>query len=158
MSLLKENFWKNKSLSQLTHEEWEALCDGCGLCCLNKIEDDESGEYLYTNVACSLLDHEKRRCFDYEGRSILKNDCLRLTAENIEEVPWLPSTCAYRLVKEGKDLPWWHPLISGTRQSLNEAGIGYREKLICEKGIDAEILSEYVVDWVTVEPANEKSR
>lgn len=150
MADLKKDFWKNKKLDQLSPEEWEALCDGCGLCCLNKIEDADSGEYFYTNVACSLLNKEKRLCSDYEGRNVLKHDCIRLTAENIDQVPWLPSTCAYRLVQEGKDLPWWHYLISGTKETLNEAGIGYLEKLISEEDVDIECLPEYVVDWVAV--------
>jgi len=134
----------------MSHEEWEALCDGCGLCCLNKIEDDDTGEYHYTNVACSLLDHEKRRCRAYEKRSFLKHDCLRLTPENIDDVLWLPNSCAYRLIQEEKELPWWHPLVSGTKQTLYEAGIGYRERLISEEDIHIETLTEYVVDWVVV--------
>lgn len=134
----------------MSHEEWEALCDGCGFCCLNKLEDSDTGDYYYTNVACSLFDHDRRRCMAYEKRSFFKHDCMKLTAENIDEAQWLPSSCAYRLIHEGKDLPWWHPLLTGTSRSLEEAGIIFREQLVSEEDIDIETLPDYLIDWISV--------
>ena len=144
----KTPFWQNKPLAEMTKKEWESLCDGCGLCCLNKIEDEDSGEYYYTNVACSLLDASSGRCMEYSGRTALKYDCLQLTPENIEDINWLPVTCAYRLILEGKDLPSWHPLNSGDPDSVHKAGISMQRKVVSEDNIDDDDLSDHVVDWV----------
>ena len=112
MSTLRPRFWETLPLTRLTRPEWEALCDGCGKCCLNKLmtEDDE---VLYTNVACRLLDGETVRCTRYDDRFRLVPDCVRLTPETVSKLKWLPETCAYRLLNEGQDLPDWHPLVSG---------------------------------------------
>ncbi|MDT8318678.1 MAG: YcgN family cysteine cluster protein [bacterium] len=148
----KPPFCQSKALAEMSKKEWESLCDGCGLCCLNKIEDEDSGDYYYTNVACSLLDAGSGRCMEYSGRRALKYDCLQLTPENIEDIHWLPVTCAYRLIHEGRDLPSWHPLISGDPDSVHRAGISMKGRVVSEDNFDFddEDLSEHVVDWVKI--------
>lgn len=126
------NFWKNKTLHEMTNQEWEALCDGCGLCCLIKLEDEDTGETYYTKLTCHLLDVGLCRCTDYENRHQRVADCLRLTPETVKNFKWLPKTCAYRLLAEGKELFWWHPLVSGDVDSVNKAGISLRDWAINE--------------------------
>ena len=140
-------FWRTKSLSQMTNEEWEALCDGCARCCLNKLEDWDSGEIYWTNVACQLLDHQTCRCKDYDKRQSLMPDCIQLTRKKIIEITWLPPTCAYRLIYEGKELFDWHPLVSGDPNSVHEANISVSGKIIAEDDMDAEELENHIVDW-----------
>lgn len=138
-------FWKRKTLAEMTREEWESLCDGCARCCLAKLEDEDTGEIAYTNVACRLLDHESCRCTKYAQRSRFVPDCITLTPENVGQLRWMPSTCAYRLLTEGKDLPDWHPLVSGTPESVHWAGISVRGRIVSErKAIDLE---DYIVTW-----------
>jgi uncharacterized cysteine cluster protein YcgN (CxxCxxCC family) len=123
-------FWEQKRLSQMSHEEWEKLCDGCGRCCLHKLEDEEDGRMYYTRAACSLLDITSCRCKDYQNREALMPDCIQLSIEQVQYFDWLPPTCAYRLLAEGEPLPSWHPLISGDPQSVFEAGISVSELAI----------------------------
>ena len=145
---MSEPFWKNKSLADMTRDEWESLCDGCGRCCLNKLEDEESGKYYYTDVGCRLLDGETCRCHDYPNRHELVSDCEQLTAQNVSELGWLPPSCAYRLLAEGKDLYWWHPLVSGDPDSVHAAGVSVRGRLRGdETQIGVEQLENYVVRW-----------
>lgn len=125
------NFWE-KPLGELSRAEWEALCDGCGKCCLHKLEDEETGEVHATSVACKLLDTHSGRCTNYRGRLAFVPDCIRLNAGNIERMTWLPRTCAYRLRAEGKPLFDWHPLISGDPESVHRAGISVRGWTISE--------------------------
>src|SRR3954465_8352962 len=106
-------FWRMKTLEEMSNAEWESLCDGCGRCCLNKIEDIDSGDIAWTDVACRLLDGESCRCSDYAKRQRKVPDCVRLTPESVRTLRWLPPSCAYRLVAEGRELYWWHPLVSG---------------------------------------------
>jgi len=124
-------FWE-KPLAALDRAEWEALCDGCGKCCLHKVEDAATGEIIATNVACKLLDRHSCRCSNYRGRLALVPDCIRLTAGKMAGLPWLPSTCAYRLRAEGKTLPDWHYLISGDRESVHRAGMSARGWTVAE--------------------------
>lgn len=116
-------FWETKSLAEMTADEWESLCDGCGKCCMSKLIDDETEEIHYTSVACRLFDAASCRCTDYVNRQKKVADCVLLTPENVGELTWLPSTCAYRLIDEGKPLHDWHPLISGDPMSVHEAGV-----------------------------------
>ncbi|TMJ15652.1 MAG: YcgN family cysteine cluster protein [Alphaproteobacteria bacterium] len=140
---MSEPFWE-KPLANLSREEWESLCDGCGKCCLHKLEDDLSGEVHPTNVACKLLDLNSGRCSNYRGRRALVPDCLRLSPVNVERFAWLPTTCAYRLRSEGKPLPEWHYLISGDPESVHRAGISVRGWTISE--VDAGDLQNHLVD------------
>ncbi|MCC7483107.1 MAG: YcgN family cysteine cluster protein, partial [Hyphomicrobiales bacterium] len=116
-------FWKTKTLTDMSRDEWESLCDGCGRCCLNKLEDEDTGKFLYTRAACKLLDVKTCRCTDYPNRAARVPDCVTLTPENVGELGWLPQTCAYRLLDEGQSLPGWHPLVSGRPETVTEAGI-----------------------------------
>ncbi len=140
-------FWEVKSLDQMSNQEWESLCDGCARCCLNKLEDWDTGEIYWTNVACQLLDHDTCRCKDYENRQSLMPDCIQLTRKKIAELSWLPPTCAYRLLDEGNNLPVWHPLLTGSSDAMHEAGISVRGRVIAEEDMDAEDLENHIVDW-----------
>ncbi len=140
-------FWQVKSLSQMSGVEWESLCDGCARCCLNKLEDWDTGEIYWTNVACALLDPQSCRCKDYDNRQKIMPDCIRLNRKNIHEIAWLPPTCAYRLIGENKDLPDWHPLVSGNPETVHEAGISVRGRVIEEGEMDAEDLEHHIVEW-----------
>ncbi|WP_128891855.1 YcgN family cysteine cluster protein [Erythrobacter sp. HKB08] len=141
---MRDRFWE-LPLAELTREEWEALCDGCGKCCLHKLEDADTGEVEHTNVACKLLDCETARCSDYRNRKAFVPDCLRLTMKIIDDVPWLPSTCAYRLRAEGKPLREWHYLLSGSRETIKQAGVSVAGRVVSE--IDAGPLEHHVVEW-----------
>ena len=140
-----EPFWKTKTMSEMTPEEWESLCDGCGKCCVHKLEDWDTGEVSYTNVACRLLDLGSCRCGDYPNRKRFVPDCLILSVNAVEEMDWLPETCAYRVVADGKDLAWWHPLVSGDPETVHQAGISVRGRVISERR--AGDLTDHIVDW-----------
>lgn len=142
----KEPFWRKKKLSEMTSQEWEAVCDGCGRCCLHKLEDKETGEISYTAVACRLLDIDRCRCRDYLNRTDEENVCLTMTPQNIDDFPWLPKTCAYRLLFEGKELPSWHPLVTGDPESIHTAGISLRNKAVSEIHVDSEDLTPYIIE------------
>ncbi|MFZ5568909.1 MAG: YcgN family cysteine cluster protein [Thermodesulfobacteriota bacterium] len=139
-------FWKIKPLSEMTHAEWESLCDGCGRCCLEKIEDPDTGAVVYTSVTCPHLDTWECRCGSYETRSVIEPECLRLTPHNLESIQWMPLTCAYRYLAEGKELEWWHPLVSGRPESVHEAGISVRNKVISGCYVLPEQLEAYAID------------
>ena len=139
-------FWKTKALGEMNRDEWESLCDGCGCCCLHKLEDEVSGELAQTNVACRLFDLETCRCSRYAERQGLVPDCVVLTPGNAGALPWMPVTCAYRLIAEGKDLAWWHPLVSGTARTVIEAGVSVKGRAISER--DAGDLEDHVVAWL----------
>lgn len=128
-------FWQRKRLDELDTAEWEALCDGCGRCCLHKIEDDDTGELYATDVACRLLDGESCLCSNYPQRHEHVPDCLTLTPERIAEFGWLPVTCAYRRLAEGRGLAWWHPLVSGRAETVHEAGVSVRGQTVPEQRI-----------------------
>jgi hypothetical protein len=128
---VSEPFWE-KPLASLNREEWESLCDGCGKCCLHKLEDDFTGEVVPTNVACKLLDLQSCRCSNYRGRRAYVPDCIRLTAAKIETYAWLPTTCAYRLRAEGKPLPEWHHLVCGDPEAVHRAGVSVRGWTVSE--------------------------
>jgi uncharacterized protein len=142
----EQPFWKRKTLEEMTRQEWESLCDGCARCCLYKLEDEDTGEIYYTNVVCRLLDTHRCRCTAYEERSRLMPTCLVLDADRVKQLQWMPKTCAYRLVAEGKDLEAWHPLVSGDPESVHKAGISVRKRTVAEKDIDMDYLEDYIVD------------
>jgi len=141
----KQPFWKTKKLGQMTQAEWESLCDGCGKCCLNKLIDADTDELFFTNVVCKLLNSESCRCSRYANRHAYVPDCVQLTPRNVKKLRWLPETCAYRLVAEGKDLHDWHHLVCGDREEIHRAGMSVRGRVISEK--DAGDLEAHIVDW-----------
>ena len=147
MTKLSEPYWRSKTLEELSSTEWEALCDGCGRCCLNKLEDWDTGEIAWTNVACTLLDHGTCRCKSYPKRADIVPDCVTLTPEEVRKLTWLPPTCAYRLVAEGRDLFWWHPLVSGSADTVHEAGISVRGRVVSEDEVPVERYEEHLVEW-----------
>lgn len=142
-----EPFWKRKQLEEMTRPEWESLCDGCAKCCLVKLEDEDTAEILYTDVVCSLLDCEACACTDYPNRSVRVPTCVTLTPDNLAELDWMPETCAYRLIRDGQDLPWWHPLVSGEKESVHLAGISVRGKVVSEDDVTDEELDGRIVSW-----------
>ncbi len=138
-------YWKRKTLAEMTPSEWEALCDGCGKCCINKLEYEDTGLIEQTNVACKLLDSHSCRCRDYPNRKKQVSDCIQLTPRKVKSMDWLPVTCGYRLVAAGKDLYWWHPLVSGDAETVHRAGISVRGRVISET--EAGPLEEHIVQW-----------
>ena len=140
-------FWERKSLAELSREEWESLCDGCAKCCLHRLEDEETRDIYFTNVHCRLLDTESCRCSDYANRSTRVEDCVTITLDELKDPYWLPATCAYRLLAEGRPLPDWHPLVSGDPASVVEAGhsIG-NGRTVCED--EADDLAHHLIDWI----------
>ncbi len=151
MSDFDAPFWKRIPLEAMTKRQWESLCDGCGRCCLVKLEDEDTGEIETTDVACRLLDLGTCRCSDYHHRKRRVPDCVKLTPGNIEELAWMPGTCAYRLIAEGKELFDWHPLVSGDPDSVRRVGISLHDKVVSERDVSDEELLDHIVDW-TFEP------
>ena len=152
---MRERFWE-LPLAKLASDEWEALCDGCGKCCLNKLEDEDTGEVALTNVACRLLDGQSCLCSDYANRKQRVPDCVKLTPKRVAAIDWLPPTCAYRLLGEGKDLPWWHPLVSGSAETVHEAGVSVRGRTVAER--EAGDFEDHVVAWPGRWPPGAKGR
>jgi uncharacterized cysteine cluster protein YcgN (CxxCxxCC family) len=140
-----DRFWESIALAAMTSRQWESLCDGCGKCCLFKLEDEDSGEVYVCNVACKLLDLDSCQCRDYAHRKRQVPDCVVLTVDKIEQFAWLPQTCAYRLLAEGKPLPDWHPLLSGNPASVHEAGVSVCDRVISET--EADDLQQHITDW-----------
>jgi uncharacterized cysteine cluster protein YcgN (CxxCxxCC family) len=153
-------FWRTKTLGEMTLAEWESLCDGCGRCCLVKLEEEspdgtaqENPSIYFTDVGCRLLDGDTCRCKDYPNRQRLVPDCVRLTPEVVGEIGWLPPTCAYRLLDEGRDLYWWHPLVSGDPQTVHQAGISIRGRVPDnEDEVPVEQLEDRIVSWPLAVP------
>ena len=138
-------FWKTKSLEEMTTQEWESLCDGCGLCCLNKLEDWDTGDVVFTSVRCQLLDGHSCQCSDYPNRFAHVPDCIQLTPGKADQFKWLPSTCGYRLVSEGKDLPAWHPLVCGDRKQVHEQRISQSGRMLSEHDVDEDDWEEHLI-------------
>lgn len=145
MSRADQPFWRRKRLEEMTAREWESLCDGCGQCCLLKLEDADTGELFHTKLSCRLLDIGACRCGDYENRHERVADCARMTPESVPRQEWLPATCAYRLVAEGRDLYWWHPLVSGDPETVHRAGVSVRGWAQSETGVPESHLDRFVV-------------
>jgi uncharacterized protein len=144
---LRRKFWETVDLTDMTREEWEALCDGCGKCCLLKLEDDANDQLHYTNVACRLFDDKTCRCGNYPLRKQLVKGCVVLTPENIERnAHWMPSTCAYRLLEQGSPLPDWHPLVSGDPDTPRKADITMHGKTLAEYEVNEDDLEDYIIE------------
>lgn len=137
-------FWREKTLREMSRDEWESLCDGCGKCCMLKLEDDDTGEIYPTNVACKLLDLTSCRCKDYPNRKAKVPDCVQLTPALTQELSWLPRTCAYRLVSEGRDLFDWHPLKSGSAETVHPAGVSVRGFAVSERKVRVRDLVHHI--------------
>lgn len=133
---MKDQYWKRKSLAEMTADEWEGLCDGCALCCMHKLEDEDTGQVFYTDVACRLLNLDTCRCNDYANRARKVANCLVLSVDRPEEFDWLPASCAYRRLANGQDLPEWHPLLTGDPESVHEAGVSRRGEAVSENETD----------------------
>jgi uncharacterized protein len=141
-------FWRRKSLEQMTDSEWESLCDGCGKCCLNKLEEEGTDRTFYTDVGCRLLDGQTCRCRDYAHRFDQVDDCVQLTPESLKTITWLPPSCAYVLLAQGKDLYWWHPLVSGDPATVHAAGVSVRGRVgASETDVPDEMLEDHIVSW-----------
>ena len=146
-------FWKTKTLEEMSNAEWESLCDGCARCCLEKLEDEDTGKIYFTHVSCKLLDAGLCACKDYANRSDQVPDCVRLTPENVRTLNWLPPSCGYKLVAEGRDLYWWHPLISGDPNTVHEAGVSVRGRVQgTENKIADDDLEDHIVQWPALLP------
>lgn len=139
-------FWRRKSLAEMTAAEWESLCDGCGQCCLVKLIDADTDELKFTRLACKLLDIGSCRCKDYANRQAKVHDCVRLEPANVGNLAWLPKSCAYRLIHEGRELYWWHPLVSGDPATVHQAGVSVRHFARSETRIKEENYWKYLID------------
>jgi uncharacterized cysteine cluster protein YcgN (CxxCxxCC family) len=151
MPLMEKPFWKTKTLEAMSAQEWESLCDGCGKCCVSKLEDEDTGEIYFTSVACRLFNAETCRCCDYANRHALVSDCIGLTPQNVRTISWLPKTCGYRLVAEGRDLFPWHPLVSGDPDSVHKAGISMRGRVTASES-ELEDPEDYFEHMLEEEP------
>lgn len=144
MNKLFKPFWKRKSLSEMTRLEWESLCDGCGRCCLEKLKDYKTGKVYYTDLACRYIDLFTCRCKVYSERTKLVPDCEWLVPAKIRKYGWLPRSCAYRLIAEGKDLAWWHPLVSGDPETIHDEGISIRGKAVSSLGVSEQEYEHHI--------------
>jgi uncharacterized cysteine cluster protein YcgN (CxxCxxCC family) len=142
------SWWDVKPLDSLTREEWESLCDGCAKCCLHKLQDADTDEVFYTKVRCRYLDEDNCRCSDYDNRSRLMPNCIQLSPDNLDDLAWLPATCAYRLRFEGNPLPDWHPLVSGRSDSVHTSGISIRGRAISDEYVHPDGFEEHIITWV----------
>jgi uncharacterized cysteine cluster protein YcgN (CxxCxxCC family) len=145
---LSDSFWQHKTLDQMTEQEWELLCDGCGKCCLHKLQDEDTDVVYYTQVACRLLDLDTCQCSHYAQRLEHVPGCVNLRPEDVADFDWLPSTCAYRLVAEGKPLPQWHHLISGDRKQVHAQKQSVKGRVLAESAVTEEGFEEHIVHWV----------
>ncbi len=144
---LRAKFWEKKALTELSQKEWEALCDGCGKCCLNKLEDEDTGQVALTRVACRLLDDSTCRCSQYDIRHQFIPECISLTPDNLDShAYWMPETCAYRRLWKGEALPDWHPLLTGTAESVHEAGVSVKDMTVSEFEIPMDEWEDYIIE------------
>ena len=140
-------FWETKTLKQMSQEEWESLCDGCGKCCVLKLEDMDTGAVYYSDVSCKLLCTKSARCTDYENRKSIVPDCVILTTDNLEEIDWMPQSCAYRRIHEGRGLADWHPLIAGSQEKMAEHGHLVAGQVISETEVKEADMPDHLFDW-----------
>ena len=144
--MAEKPFWQTVKLTDMTAAQWEAVCDRCAKCCLVKLQDEDSREIVFTDIVCNLLDQQTCRCAHYQERTKLVPDCVKLTKDNLDKIDFMPPSCAYRLLHEGKDLPQWHPLVSGHADSVVEAGMSVKGRVIAEMTFDGDS-EDRVVDW-----------
>jgi uncharacterized cysteine cluster protein YcgN (CxxCxxCC family) len=152
-NMSQKPFWESLSLAEMSTAQWESLCDGCGKCCLVKLRDDETGNLAFTDIACRQLDCDSCQCIDYDNRLSLVDDCVKLNRINLAEIDFMPASCAYRLLHEGKKLPDWHPLVSGSADSVHEAGKSVRGRVVSERALandlanDLALWEDHIVAW-----------
>lgn len=144
----RDRFWQRFPLEQLNQQEWEALCDGCGRCCLLKLEDEDSGELYFTRMACRYLDHDSCRCGVYPERTRHVPDCVDVTPDIARHFSWLPASCAYRRLALGQSLPDWHPLLTGDPESVHRAGISMRGRVVTETDVQEDDYEEQIIHWI----------
>ena len=140
-------FWETKNLIDMNENEWESLCDKCGKCCVIKLEDFDTQEVHYTNVSCKLLCEESASCKDYKNRKSIVSDCIILSPDNLKDLKWMPKTCAYKLLNEGKKLPYWHPLLSGNDKEIVNSGNSVKNRVTNENEIKIKDLPDYIFNW-----------
>jgi uncharacterized cysteine cluster protein YcgN (CxxCxxCC family) len=140
---LQNKFWKNKKLNEFSEEEWESICSNCGKCCLVKLQDDETEEVFYTNLVCRYFDHNNCKCSIYDTRRIVVPECLKLDMSNIDKIEWMPKTCAYRILYESKDLPDWHPLVTG---SLLKSAYSIKGRCTCQTKVDEDDWEDFIIE------------
>ena len=140
-------FWMRKTLAEMTAEEWESLCDGCGKCCLNKLRCDDTEAVFFTDVTCQLLDSHSCRCRNYPARREHVPDCVQLSPDRVAEIDWLPESCAYRRLADGRGLAWWHPLVSGDPETVHAAGVSVRGRTVSETEVPDYDLLAHIVSW-----------
>lgn len=143
-----EKFWESKSLSEMSSKEWELLCDGCGKCCLHKLEDEDDGTIYYTGVACHLLEVESCSCSNYAERLSLEPTCVKLTPDDVDNLKWLPGSCSYRRIQEGRGLPDWHHLVCGDRDRVHRDGHSIKGRCVSERHVHPDDLVEHIVHWI----------
>ena len=141
------NFWETKNLIDMNENEWESLCDKCGKCCVIKLEDFDTQEVHYTNVSCKLLCEKSASCKDYKNRKSIVSDCIILSPDNLNDLKWMPETCAYKLLNEGKELPYWHPLLSGNDKEIVNSGNSVKNRVTNENKIKIKDLPDYIFNW-----------
>jgi uncharacterized cysteine cluster protein YcgN (CxxCxxCC family) len=144
---LGNKFWETKNLIDMNENEWESLCDKCGKCCVIKLEDFDTQEVHYTNVSCKLLCEKSASCMDYENRKSIVPDCIILSPDNLKDLKWMPETCAYKLLNEGKNLPYWHPLLSGNDKEIVNSGNSVKNRVTNENEIKIKNLPDYIFNW-----------
>ena len=144
---LSKKFWETKKLSDMNEIEWESLCDKCGKCCVIKLEDFDTQEVHYTNVSCKLLCEKSASCKDYKNRKSIVSDCIILSPDNLKDLKWMPETCAYKLLNEGKKLPYWHPLLSGNDKEIVNSGNSVKNRVTNENEIKIKNLPDYIFNW-----------
>tara|TARA_Y100000389_G_scaffold37484_1_gene31816 strand:- start:64 stop:498 length:435 start_codon:yes stop_codon:yes gene_type:complete len=144
---LGNNFWETKNLIDMNENEWESLCDKCGKCCVIKLEDFDTQEVHYTNVSCKLLCEKSASCKNYENRKSIVPDCIILSPDNLKDLKWMPETCAYKLLNEGKELPYWHPLLSGNDKEIVNSGNSVKNRVTNENKIKIKDLPDYIFNW-----------
>ena len=144
---MANKFWETKNLIDMNENEWESLCDKCGKCCVIKLEDFDTQEVHYTNVSCKLLCEKSASCKDYENRKSIVPDCIILSPDNLKDLKWMPETCAYKLLNEGKNLPYWHPLLSGNDKEIVKSGNSVKNRVTNENEIKIKNLPDYIFNW-----------
>ena len=144
---MRNNFWETKNLIDMNENEWESLCDKCGKCCVIKLEDFDTQEVHYTNVSCKLLCEKSASCKNYENRKSIVPDCIILSPDNLKDLKWMPETCAYKLLNEGKELPYWHPLLSGNDKEIVNSGNSVKNRVTNENKIKIKDLPDYIFNW-----------